>query len=95
VTVSLVAAIPALGAQGAQALAQDLAIAAVGRSEALELELLPALAQVVRRRRIRLVAAGQVVEERGQAALPVDERPVAVESGDVDLLLCDPSALLH
>jgi hypothetical protein len=95
VTVARVPAVPALAAPGPKAVGEDVSIAAIGRSQALELELLPALAQLPRGRRLRLVPARQLIEERPQPALPVDERAVAVEGGDFDLSLCDPSALLH
>jgi hypothetical protein len=88
----LVVAIAALARPGGEAVGQDLAVGAPVVLDALELERLPALAQLARGRRLALVAACELVEECGGAAVPVDQRAVAVEGGDLD---CDRWTLLQ
>ena len=82
----LVPAVAALGDPGRAATrVEHLAVGAVVALDALELDLLPALAQLPAGARVEVaVAAREVVQERGGAALPVDEGAVAVEGGDFD-----------
>jgi hypothetical protein len=80
----LVVPVAALARPGGEAVGEDVAIAPPVALDALELELLPALAQLARRRRIRLVAPRQLVQERPYAALPVDQRAVAIERRQLD-----------
>ena len=80
----LVPAVAALAGPRREAVGQHLAVAAVVALEPLELELLPALAQLAARRRLALEAPRELVQERRRAALPVDQRAVAVECRDSD-----------
>jgi hypothetical protein len=88
-------AVAALCRPRREAVREYLAVGAPVAAQALELQLLPALAQLAAGRRVGLVAARQLVEEGGGAAVPVDQRAVAVERRQRRLLARDASALLH
>ena len=88
--VAVVPAVAALAGPLGEAVGQHLAVAAVVALEALELKLLPARAQLAAGRRLPLVAPRDLVQERGGAALPVDQRAVAVECRD-----SEPVPYLH
>ena len=81
--VAVVPAVAALAGPGGEAVGKHLAVAAVVALEALELKFLPARAQLAHWR-VVLVSPRDLVEERGGAALPVDQRAVAVECRDSD-----------
>ncbi len=80
-----VPAVPALSDPCAQGVVQHVGVGPVLALDALELDLLPPLAQLPARPGVGVaVAPRQVVQERGYAALPVHEGAVAVEGGDFD-----------
>ena len=84
----------ALLAECLQAAGEDLAVRTPGTAQQAELDRLPAVAQDLAPIEVRvLIAQPELVQEGRRAALPVDQRAVAVEGGDADVRLGHPRSV--